>query len=71
MIEILSSIFRLIQGVLVMLNKRSNWIFYTLQMIFLVLFSIEVRLWGDVLIDILYAVLGIIGFILWKKRTFC
>lgn len=67
MIEILSSIFGLIQGVLVMLNKRSNWIFYTLQMIFLVMFSIEVRLWGDVLIDILYAVLGIIGFILWGK----
>lgn len=67
MVEILSSIFGLIQGILIMLNKRSNWIFYTLQMIFLVLFSIEVHLWGDVIIDVLYAILGILGFILWGK----
>ncbi|MBQ9073511.1 MAG: nicotinamide mononucleotide transporter [Muribaculaceae bacterium] len=67
MIEIASSLFGLIQGVLIMLNKRSNWIFYTLQMFFLTLFSIEVRLWGDVFIDVIYAILGVICFILWKK----
>lgn len=50
-----------------MLNKRSNWIFYSLQMFFLVLFSISVHLWGDVVIDSVYFFIGIGGFILWKK----
>lgn len=44
--EILATVFGLIQGILVMLNKRSNWIFYSLQMLFLVAFSIDFRLWG-------------------------
>ena len=51
MLEVLSTVFGLIQGVLVMLDKRSNWIFYSLQMFFLILFSINVHLWGDVAID--------------------
>lgn len=55
MIEMLPTVFGLIQGVLVMLDKRSNWAFYTLQMFFLVLFSIKVQLWGDVAIDSLEA----------------
>lgn len=65
--EILATVFGLIQGILVMLDKRSNWIFYSLQMLFLVAFSINVRLWGDVAIDSVYSLLGIAGFILWKK----
>ena len=39
MIEILAVIFGVVQSVLVMLNKRSNWIFYVLQMILLAVFS--------------------------------
>ena len=54
MLEVLSTVFGLIQGVLVMLDKRSNWIFYSLQMLFLLLFSINVHLWGDVAIDSIY-----------------
>ena len=50
-----------------MLNKRSSWIFYTLQMVFLVLFSINAHLWGDVAIDSIYCLIGIGGFFLWKK----
>ena len=69
MLEILSTLFGLVQGVLVMLNKRSNWIFYSLQMLFLVLFSISVHLWGDVVIDSIYFFIGIAGFILWKKGS--
>ena len=67
MFEILSTLLGLVQGVLVMLDKRSNWIFYSLQMLFLVLFSISVHLWGDVVIDSIYFFIGIGGFILWKK----
>lgn len=67
MFEVLSTIFGLIQGLLVMLNKRSNWIFYSLQMLFLVLFSINVHLWGDVAIDSIYFLVGVVGFFFWKK----
>ena len=67
MLEVLSTIFGLIQGVLVMLDKRSNWIFYSLQMLFLVLYSISVHLWGDVAIDSIYFFLGIGGFFLCRN----
>ena len=67
MLEVLSTVFGLIQGVLVMLDRRSNWIFYTLQMFFLILFSIDMCLWGDVTIDSIYFLLGIGGFFLWRK----
>lgn len=50
-----------------MLDKRSNWVFYSLQMLFLVAFSIYTKLWGDVAIDSVYFILGIAGFFLWKK----
>ena len=65
--EIGATVFGLIQGVLVMLNKRSNWIFYILQMIFLIIFSLLNHLYGDVANNIVYLVMGVIGFILWNK----
>lgn len=71
MLEISATVFGLIQGTLVMFDKRSNWIFYSLQMLFLVAFSVNVHLWGDVLIDCVYFVLGIVGFFLWKKGNRC
>ena len=71
MLEVLSTVFGLIQGILVMLNKRSNWIFYSLQMLFLVLFSINAHLWGDMAIDSVYFFVGIGGYFLWKKGHYC
>lgn len=68
-LEISATLLGLIQGVLVMLDKRSNWVFYSLQMLFLVAFSFKVRLWGDVIIDSIYFLMGIAGFILWKKGS--
>ena len=67
MLEVLSTILGLIQGVLVMLNKRSNWIFYSLQMFFLVLFSVGAHLWGDVVVDSIYFFVGIGGYSLWRR----
>ena len=69
MLEVLSTVLALIQGVLVMLDRRSNWFFYTLQMFFLVLFSMDMRLWGDMTIDSIYFFLGIGGFFLWRKGS--
>ena len=38
MLEVLSTVYGLAQGVFVMLDRQSNWIFYSLQMLFLVFF---------------------------------
>ena len=66
--EIGATVFGLIQGVLVMLNKRSNWIFYILQMIFLIIFSTLNHLYGDIANNSIYLVMGVLGFILWNNN---
>ena len=66
-LEIGATVFGLTQGILVMFNKRSNWIAYIIQMLLLVLFSLSMNLYGDVINNSIYLVLGIIGFILWNK----
>ena len=66
--EIGATVFGMIQGILVMLNKRSNWIFYILQMIFLIIFSTLNRLYGDIANNSIYLVMGVVGFILWNNN---
>ena len=66
--EIGATIFGLLQGYLVMLNKRSNWIAYSIQMVFMILFSLAMHLYGDVTNSSIYLILGIIGFIIWNKK---
>lgn len=66
--EIGATIFGLIQGFLVMINKRSNWIAYCIQMIFLVVFSIYSHLYGDVVNNLIYFILGIVGFLIWNRK---
>ena len=68
-LEIGATIHGLIQGTLVMLNKRSNWIFYCFQMIFLIIFSSMNHLYGDIVNNSIYLIMGIIGFILWNKKS--
>lgn len=67
-LEIGATILGLIQGALVMFNKRSNWIFYSMQMLFLILFSLSMNLYGDVINSSIYLILGVIGFILWNRE---
>jgi len=66
--EIGATLFGLIQGVLVMFNKRSNWIAYSIQMALMIMFSLSMHLYGDVVNSSIYLVLGIIGFIIWNKK---
>ena len=68
-IEITATILGLIQGVLVMLNRRINWVFYCLQMIALLFFSWNVGLYGDVVNDVIYLFLGLCAYHLWGKGT--
>ena len=67
-LEICATIFGLIQGVLALLNKRSNWIAYIIQMLLMIIFSFSMNLYGDVTNSSIYLVLGIIGFIIWNKK---
>lgn len=67
--EICATIFGLLQGFLVMLNKRANWIFYILQMFCLICFSLGNNLFGDVANNSIYLVMGILGYILWQKKS--
>lgn len=67
--EIIATILGLVQGILAMLNKRSNWIFYILQMISLIIFSSINNLYGDVLNNLFYLIVGFIGFIYWKNNN--
>lgn len=67
-LEMGATIFGLIQGILAMFNKRSNWVAYIIQMLFMILFSIKTNLYGDVINSAVYFILGIIGFILWNKK---
>lgn len=70
MIEIIASVLWLIQWVLIMMNKRSNRIFYILQMVFLVIFSYFAKLYWDMGLDLLYIWFGIIWYISrWKKES--
>lgn len=66
-LEIGATLFGLVQGILVIFNKRSNWIAYIIQMLLLVLFSLSMNLYGDVINNGIYLILGVIGFILWNK----
>ena len=58
----------IIQGVLVAINKRSNWIFYILQMVGLFIFSGLNHLYGDMANNAIYFVIGVIGFIRWGRE---
>ena len=68
-IEILAVVAGLAQGVLIMLNKKSNWIFYIAQMVLLVIFSTINHLWGDVAMNTLFIAYGVYGMISWNRET--
>ena len=68
-LEISATILGLTQGVLVLLNKRSNWIFYIAQMLCLIFFALANKLYGDMTNSIIYLILGIVGWFLWSKKN--
>lgn len=68
-LEISATVFGLLQGILVLLNKRSNWIFYIAQIFCLIGFSYCNKLYGDVISNSFYLCLGIYGWILWKDEN--
>ena len=67
MFEILATILGLIQGVLVMLNKRSNWLVYAAQMVALVIFSYQAKLYGDMWQNAFYFFFCLYSWWMWKE----
>lgn len=70
-IEFSATVFGLLQALLVLYNKRSNWVFYILQMLCLIAFNYHLKLYGDLINSSIYLIMGIFGFLLWnnKKKT--
>lgn len=69
LLEIFATMFGLIQGILVMQNKRSNWVFYILQIITLFVFSAINHLYGDMTNNVIYLIMGILGAVMWSRTT--
>ena len=68
--ELLAAIFGLIQGSLSLLNKRIHWFFYLLQLIVLIIFSWNEKLYGDVIISIVFMFFCIVGFFFWNSKEY-
>lgn len=64
-IEIIAVVAGIVQSVLVLLNRRSNWIFYIIQMVFLAIFSCKVGLYGNVALNCIYVLFGVWGCVTW------
>ena len=69
MLEIVTSIFGLIQSILIMCNKKENWIFYLLNIVTLTFFSFKARLYGDVLENSIYLLIGFFGLFSWYSNN--
>lgn len=65
MLEIITTIFGLIQSILIMFNRKENWIFYILNIGTLIIYSFFVKLYGDVLENSIYLIIGLFGMFSW------
>ena len=65
MFEIIATVLGLIQGVLVMFNKRSNWLVYAAQMVALVIFSYQAKLYGDMWQNAFYFFFCLYSWFMW------
>lgn len=70
MFEILATIAGLVQGVLAYLNKRSSWLVYALQALFLIIFSFQQHLFGDALQNVLFMAYCAYGFLMWGREKY-
>jgi nicotinamide mononucleotide transporter len=66
-LEIYGTAFGLIQALLIMFGKKENWIFYNSYIIAFLILSVIFKLYGDVVENGIYILLGIIGTFNWYK----
>lgn len=67
MIETLAAISGVLQSVLAMFNRRCNWLFYILQSLLLAAFSSSAKLYGNALLGLGFALLGVKGWLDWSR----
>jgi nicotinamide mononucleotide transporter len=67
-LEIYGTLFGLIQAVLILLGKKENWLFYNAYTLAFMLMSISFSLYGDVVENGIYIILGVIGTLKWYKE---
>ena len=68
MLEIFTSICGLIQSILIMFNRKENWIFYILNIGSLTIFSFYAKLYGDVTENLIYVIFGLLGLMTWYSE---
>ena len=68
-IELIATVTGIIQGILIMLNKKSNWVFHLISNVCLVIFSFYTKLYADGFETSLYVLLSIWGLFAWYKVT--
>ncbi len=68
MLEIFSAGCGLIQSILIMFNKKENWLFYMLNIITLTIFSFFAHLYGDVAENMIYVIFGLLGLCTWYSE---
>lgn len=66
-VEMVATVTGLIQGVLIMMNKKSNWIFHLISNVCLVIFSFYTKLYADGFETALYVMLSLWGLVSWYK----
>lgn len=65
MLEIFTACCGLMQSILIMFNKKENWLFYMANILSLTVFSFFAHLYGDVLENIVYVSFGLFGLLTW------
>ena len=66
-LEIYGVSFGLVQAALIMFDKNENWIFFNSYIIAFLILSFIFNLYGDVLENSVYIILGIVGTMKWYK----
>ena len=67
-LEIFATICGLIQSILIMFKRKENWIFYMLNILSLTIFSLNAKLYGDVIENLVYVIFGLLGLIIWYSE---
>lgn len=68
MIEVAATLCGFIQSILILFGKKENWIFYILNIIFMMIFSFQAKLYGDVLENTVYLLVGFLGLFSWYSK---
>lgn len=69
LLELISTGTGLLQGGLILINKKENWIFHIIMCVTLTMFSAGVNLWGDVVENVIYLGMGIFGCAIWYGKV--